>query len=525
MTDTRASPASGRVIGRYALYDKIASGGMATIHIACTLGAVGFSRVVVVKRLHLQLATERAFVGMFVDEARLASRVRHPNVIPTLDVVAENGELFLVMDYVPGESLARLVARAAELGVDVPMSIVSAVGTGLLEGLHAAHEATSERGEPLELVHRDVSPQNVLVGVDGITRVFDFGIAKASVRIHETEHGKLQGKVAYMSPEQITGKTVDRRTDVWAAGVVLWEMATRRRLFVGSQVADYGDAILKSAVPPPSLYASCSEGFDRVIAKALERDPAKRFATARELATALEEVAPPAGMRAVGDWVQSLAARSLEQRAALVKRAEEATNDPDNARRLLAALELPANDDADAGEDRSPSSSNLATVVNPTSLFVDASRTLAGTEMEARTSTERLPPPPASARAMDEPRPPKKHGRRMWATILALPILMGGVGAAWVLSRSKHGEVGGSVVAPAGSPPALAPPSPASALPAIAPSAVESVPIDASSPAASAPPAASTARRPPAPAPLPNNGRRRPPEPVGPHGLDWNSRK
>jgi len=195
-----------RVVGRYALYAEIAAGGMATVHFGRLLGPVGFSRTVAIKRLHPQFAKDPEFVSMFLDEARLAARIRHPNVVPTLDVVATQGELFLVMDYVQGESLSRLIRAARERGHRIPPRIVSSILTGALHGLHAAHEAKNERGEPLNIVHRDISPQNVLVGSDGVPRVLDFGVAKAAGRVQTTREGQLKGKLAYMAPEQIGGQ-------------------------------------------------------------------------------------------------------------------------------------------------------------------------------------------------------------------------------------------------------------------------------------------------------------------------------
>src|SRR5579863_8618035 len=196
---------------------------MATVHIGRLIGPVGFSRTVAIKRLHPQHAKEPDFVSMFLDEARLAARIRHPNVVPTLDVVATEGELFVVMDYVPGESLSRLAAATFAAGARFPLRAVVSIMAGSLHGLHAAHEAKSERGEPLGIVHRDVSPQNILVGIDGVARVLDFGVAKAAGRLHTTREGELKGKLAYMAPEQLETGTLTRQSDVYAAAVVLWE--------------------------------------------------------------------------------------------------------------------------------------------------------------------------------------------------------------------------------------------------------------------------------------------------------------
>src|SRR5215472_12533797 len=218
----RPDPAHARVIGRYALYDELAAGGMATVHFGRLLGHAGFSRTVAIKKLYPQYAKDPEFVSMFLDEARLAARVRHPNVVTTLDVVSTAGELLLVLEYVHGESLSRLLRATAEAGALVPWRIAAAIVSGVLHGLHAAHEAKSERGEPLDLVHRDVSPQNVTVGVDGVARVLDFGIAKAVGRLTHTRGGLVKGKYSYMAPEQVQG-IVTRRSDVFSAAILLWE--------------------------------------------------------------------------------------------------------------------------------------------------------------------------------------------------------------------------------------------------------------------------------------------------------------
>ena len=224
-------PAAGLVLGRYALHAELASGGMATVHIGRLMGPVGFARTVAIKRLHAHFAKDPEFVSMFLDEARLAGRIRHPNVVPVLDVVAEQGELFLVMEYIHGDSLSKLLRQVREQGEKMPLGVTVSILAGALQGLHAAHETTNDQGEPLEIVHRDISPQNIMVGADGITRVADFGIAKAAGRAQSTQDGQLKGKLCYMAPEQLAQRPVDRRTDVYSASVVLWEALTGQRLF------------------------------------------------------------------------------------------------------------------------------------------------------------------------------------------------------------------------------------------------------------------------------------------------------
>jgi serine/threonine-protein kinase len=304
-----------RVVGRYALYNEIAAGGMATVHIGRLLGPVGFARTVAIKRLHPQFAKDPEFVTMFLDEARLAARVQHPNVVATIDVVASDGELFLIMDYVRGESLSKLVRVAKKAGVRCPPRIAVSIVCGLLHGLHAAHEAKNERGDRINLVHRDVSPQNVLVGADGIARVLDFGIAKAAGRVQVTRDGQIKGKLAYMPPEQLSGREVTRAVDIFASAVVLWEALTGERLFKGETDTETLTRILHDDIPPPSaVVPALTPAFDATLAKALSRDPKQRHATARELAFDLEKCINIASASEVGEWVEQMAGPVLTAR-------------------------------------------------------------------------------------------------------------------------------------------------------------------------------------------------------------------
>ncbi|MBX3216242.1 MAG: serine/threonine protein kinase [Labilithrix sp.] len=314
-------------LGRYALFGEIAAGGMATVHLARLLGSVGFSRTVAIKRLHPHLAKDPDFVAMFLEEARLAARVRHPNVVATLDVVDDDSELFLVMEYVAGESLSRLVRKAREAGNRVPPRYVVGVVCAALEGLHAAHEATSERGSPLGIVHRDVSPQNIHVGLDGVARVLDFGIAKATNRVQETRTDQIKGKVAYMSPEQLAKGPIDRRADVYSAAVVVWEALTGARLFKADDVPALVYAIMNDEIRAPSEVApDLPKELDAIVMKGLDRDPANRWSSAREMAVALENVLSPAPPREIGEWVRETAGEMLAWRIELVHRIESETS-------------------------------------------------------------------------------------------------------------------------------------------------------------------------------------------------------
>ena len=319
------------MIGRYALFGEIASGGMATVHVGRLLGPVGFSRTVAIKRLHPQFSRDPDFASMFLDEARLAARIRHPNVVSTLDVVALDGELFLVMDYVEGEALSRLIRRAsAGKGDDakhIPPRVASALIAGALHGLHAAHEAKNERGEPLGLVHRDVSPQNILVGRDGTARVLDFGVAKAVGRAHNTREGSIKGKLPYMAPEQILSGTIDRRTDVYAAGIVLWETLTGRRLFHKDNEGATLEHALHGVVEAPSVHArEVPAELDALVLKALTRDPDGRFGTAKEMALALERTVAPALASDVAEWLEGMAAETMDARARAIAEIESGTD-------------------------------------------------------------------------------------------------------------------------------------------------------------------------------------------------------
>lgn len=320
-----------RQLGRYAIYGQIGAGGTATVHFGRLRGPAGFTRAVAIKRLHAQFAADREFADMLIDEAHTASRIAHVNVVPTLDVIHEQGELWLVMDYVNGESLARLLDATPERRL--PASIAAALLNGVLHGLHAAHETRNERGELLGIVHRDVSPDNVLVGVDGVPRLADFGVAKARGRIRSTPAGHVKGKLSYMPCEQLRGGDVDRRADVYAAGALLWEMLTGRILFDGASEGEVVTRVLNDRIEAPSrLNSQVPAALDRITLRALARNPSDRFATAREMANAIEGALRVASQSEVVDWVQQVAGVTLAQRAERLRTMVESASDPETAR-------------------------------------------------------------------------------------------------------------------------------------------------------------------------------------------------
>ena len=315
------------VVGRYAIFEEIASGGMATVHLGRLLGAAGFSRTVAIKRLHPQFARDAEFSTMFLDEARLAARISHPNVVQTIDVVPIDKEILLVMEYVHGAPFAHLLGTSRRAGKRVPPRVIAGVMVGALEGLHAAHEARSETGAPLGVVHRDVSPQNILVGVEGVPRVIDFGVAKAFGKMHATRDGQLKGKLQYMSPEQVRNVDVTRLSDVFSASIVLWEALAGERLFDGSNPAEIIMNVLSAdIVPPQQKIPDLPIALCDVAMKGLSREPGERFATAREMAAAIETAMPIAPAREIAEWVESTVGAALGARAKLVEAIERAAS-------------------------------------------------------------------------------------------------------------------------------------------------------------------------------------------------------
>jgi eukaryotic-like serine/threonine-protein kinase len=283
---------------RYTRLRSIASGGMGTVFLGRMEGAGGFERLVAIKVMHEHLAKNPDFVSMFLDEARLAASIRHPNVVSVLDIDAGADGLSLVMEYIDGPSLHKLMASYEDRGEKIPVEISLRIMIDALSGLHAAHELIGSDGQPAGLVHRDVSPQNILLGADGVARIADFGVARAEHRLAVTRDGEMKGKLAYMSMDQIRRGTVDRRSDVYAAGIVLWELLAGERLFGGDSAAA---VMLAAASGPTQSPADVDErvppAIDDVCMRALCKSPDDRWPTALAFAEALEDAAVSVGMR------------------------------------------------------------------------------------------------------------------------------------------------------------------------------------------------------------------------------------
>lgn len=309
--------------GRYEILGTIATGGMATVHLARALGAGGFERLVAVKTMHPHLAREPEFVAMFLDEARLAARIRHPNVVATMDVQSDDDGLFLVMEYVEGPSVSRLLKAIAAARRDpsvaasgapdrLPIDVTLRIFLDTLAGLHAAHELLGPDGEPLHLIHRDMSPHNILVGADGIARITDFGVARAESRLASTRTGSVKGKVSYMAPEQVRSEPIDRRSDIYAAGAVLWEMLVGERLVqADNDLAAMRMIMEAERRAPHELEPSVPVAISTACMHALLADPKERYPTAAAFAEALETAASKSGItvaapRAVAQLIRTL---------------------------------------------------------------------------------------------------------------------------------------------------------------------------------------------------------------------------
>lgn len=306
--------------GTYQLRLPIASGGMATVYLALQRALAGFQRLVALKCIHPELSETRAFREMFIDEARIAARVNHPYVCRVYDFGLADGKYyFIAMEYLQGEPLSQVFQRLAAdpelLQVPTHCPTVARIAANLAEGLHAAHVLRDERGAPLEVVHRDVTPHNLFVLHDGTVRVTDFGIARARQRLHHTIGDKLKGKLGYVAPEQLRRRDIDHRVDVWALGVVMWEMLTGRRLFKQQSDVEIALAVLRDPIAPPSaLNRRVPPELDAVVMRALTRDRDQRYASARELSRDLERYLSGCGQTVLSDdvaaWLREIVPNS-----------------------------------------------------------------------------------------------------------------------------------------------------------------------------------------------------------------------
>jgi serine/threonine-protein kinase len=310
-------------VGRYELVLPLASGGMATVYLARAKGLADFEREVAVKIMHPHLRGSTEFTLDLIEEAKLAVRIRHPNVVPVLDVGDDPFGVFLVMDYIEGDTLGGLLQLAESRGAALPTGIGLRILVDALGGLHAAHELRDSEGRQVGLVHRDFSPQNILVGVDGTSKLADFGVAKAATRLGHTQTGTLKGKFAYMSPEQARAQELDRRCDVWAAGVIAWEIVAQRRLHEAGNDASTLLQIVSREAPRlrqirPDTPAALDEAISRALAMDLRRRCPTAWALARQLSDACRQGFELADTTEVAEYVTRVAGPKLEERRARV---------------------------------------------------------------------------------------------------------------------------------------------------------------------------------------------------------------
>jgi eukaryotic-like serine/threonine-protein kinase len=303
-------------LGRYRLIARLGTGGMAEVYLAVAQGAMNVNRLVVVKRLRDQQADDESSRTMFLNEARLAARLAHPNVIQTFEAGTEAGSYFLAMEYVDGQPLSRVLNALKRSQRRMDPRLAARICADALQGLHYAHELTDFDGTALQIVHRDVSPQNIMLTYDGVVKIVDFGIAKAAGTA-QTEHGVFKGKVAFMAPEQLVGGLIDRRVDVFAAGIVLWEAVTGRHLMADETPAKTIYNLMNKQIPRASEVCSdIPPALDDVLARALERDVDRRYGSAREMRDALEGFIASAGginAEAIGSLVAGLFAETRER--------------------------------------------------------------------------------------------------------------------------------------------------------------------------------------------------------------------
>jgi serine/threonine protein kinase len=279
-------------LGRYRLIRQLAIGGMAEVYLATATGIENFEKLVVLKRILPQHAQNPRYVSMFLDEARLAATLHHPNVVQVFDIGSEAGLYYFTMEYAHGEDVRTMLARAQRRGVAVPLGVSIAIALDVCRGLHYAHERRDAKGRSLEIVHRDVTPSNAIVTFDGVTKLLDFGVAKSNNHQTETSAGSLKGKIGYLSPEQCLGEPIDRRSDIFALGILLYELTTGTRLFRGPSDLQVLQLIAHHDAPSPrERNPDCSPGLERIVMHALARRREDRYATALAVQRDLEELA------------------------------------------------------------------------------------------------------------------------------------------------------------------------------------------------------------------------------------------
>jgi serine/threonine protein kinase len=289
MSEQAARRGSGR-FGKYTLVDRIAVGGMAEIFLARQAGLEGFEKTIVIKRIRPHLSSQPNFVKMFLNEAKLAAQLNHPNIVQIYDLGKIGESYFIAMEYIFGRDMRRIIPKADELGIPFPMVYALKIASSVCEGLYYAHGKVDLYGNPLNIVHRDITPENIFVSFDGTVKVLDFGIAKAANQIEQTRAGEIKGKLSYMSPEQCLGRPLDCRSDLFSLGTVLYEWLTGFRLFTGDSEVAILKSITDGKIYRPSYFKSdIPEAVENILMKALEKDRERRYQSAWELQYDLDQ--------------------------------------------------------------------------------------------------------------------------------------------------------------------------------------------------------------------------------------------
>ena len=318
---------------RYKLLTLLARGGMAEVWLARQEGSRKMKKFVVVKKILPHLARDDDFREMFVDEARITSRFDHPNIVRIHETSLDGEDVFLVLEYLEGESLAFVVSAAMERGKEMPPTLIAGAIAQVTDALDYAHNLKGDDGKPLGIVHRDISPQNIIVLYDGQVKLVDFGVAKAEKKVHQTRTGMMKGKVFYMSPEECLGEKVDARSDIFSLGIIFWEVLTRRHLFKRRLDIDTLRAIVSSRVPPVRTFnKDVTVALDAVVQRALEKEADDRYQTAADMGNAIREhlrrTKTMAGGREIRSFYLSVLADRMEQKRKLLKEMEESDDIP-----------------------------------------------------------------------------------------------------------------------------------------------------------------------------------------------------
>jgi len=471
----------GVTLGRYEILMPVAQGGMAAVWAARMVGSRGFQKIVAIKTMLPGLSEDSEFEAMFLDEAGLAARIRHPHVCEILDLGDENGMLYIVMEWVNGETLFVLNRAAKDKG-GFPLPLLLRLLSSTCAGLHAAHEMRDEEGRALGLVHRDINPANIMVSYDGIVKIVDFGVAKATARVSITRvPGMLKGKAHYLSPEQVRGESIDRRSDIFSLGILMYVMITGRHPFKGETDKQTMDNIV-SAIPVPisDLMQGVRSDLEAVVMRALEKNPDERWSDCAELQRSLDQISN-AISAAVTDGDVAKFVRSV-------------VGDRSERRRQDLSASIQAADARGPGVDGAPSRRRDIAETTPSSKHISIPPASRGASLEGiiPISLEDKPvvpaePPPQNLRVELTSLPPgpaplvpvqRKTPKLPWILLAAVVILS--VGA---ITATRFGWVPG----PGQTSPSAAPPEPLPS-PSVAPSAPPNVPPPASASSAAATP-------------------------------------